>query len=639
MTATAIPEATPRLYWIQAVVLLLLLVMLLGGCAGQNPFEDGQVTADPSNRYERLMRIADAASAEGDHVSAGGLYQTAHGVAPDRVEPLLALGRIAVVLGDAEGAARHFRMAVAAAPDNATARHGLGAALLTLNAPTEAENQFRVAIQLDPTDAAYHNGLGVSLDLLGRHDEARQVYRQALANWPQSSGLKNNLSLSLALTREFDKAITMLQSIADVPEDGPRVRQNLALVHALAGHQSEAAAIAAVDLSPEDARNNLAFYQALQGLSGPALAEAVFHANLDSGTPLSESEQEPVLVSSTGDIPVPDDTPDDTIEPVVAVIDEGSMGDVDNWIKDEPAVECTLPEQAQPTQVSSAPMSDPMKRLNSDADLYPGPLAFAEPVRAVRPAVRGLAIATPTSADQFEVDLSVVSPQMRTKETASVETKDAPTPTDFALSFEMIGDAPFSLVLPEDWQPAPLIVVAAVQPSPSETSIVLSSADTPSPAPQVVEEHADVDTDPVLDVSQAESAASTPADARDNEPDTAVEDPSPQALPETDLALGDPASKTIEPPMNSHQQPSATDDSPVSVTPDHAVVLPADSKPLAFVDAAPLAPAAANETVSGAAGDDGHRGPFDPRNRTPKPGVEVLAIRAGGVSTFHQYFP
>jgi Flp pilus assembly protein TadD len=271
----AVPGRAPAATMVSA----LALCCVLAGCASPSAQRDaaGAGSADP---YERAMRMADTIRRGGDLTTAAGLYEQAHALAPGRPEPLVAIGEISAALGSPERASAAFARALELAPDDGDVRRGYGKVLLVLNSPPTATDQFRAAIRLDPGDARAYNGLGVTLDLMGRHDEAQRAYRDGLAQRPNDVALTNNLALSLAMAGRADEGRALLQSIAAVPDAGPRVRQNLALVHALSGDMAAAADIARQDLSEAEVHSYLAFYKGLGGLNGRALAEAVFRAQL-----------------------------------------------------------------------------------------------------------------------------------------------------------------------------------------------------------------------------------------------------------------------------------------------------------------------------------------------------------------------
>lgn len=251
----------------------------LAACTG-TPWSGGPQATAPADRYQRLMRVAEKAEAGGDLVTAASLYGQAIELEPAQAEPLIALGTVSARMGDADRAAGYFAEALTIAPDNADAIRGYGSALLSLNYTEEAAEQFRQALRVRPGDPRALNGLGVADDLLGRHADAQRSYRSGLAAAPGDDSIQNNLALSLALSGRYDEAIAMLRDIAAEPGHGPRIRQNLALVYALSGRIDDAASVARQDLHPSEVQNNLAFYQSLRGLSGRALAEAVFFANM-----------------------------------------------------------------------------------------------------------------------------------------------------------------------------------------------------------------------------------------------------------------------------------------------------------------------------------------------------------------------
>jgi Flp pilus assembly protein TadD len=260
---------------------VLAVVLSVGGCAERAIDRERPTALDPSSRYERLVRGAEDARRVGDYVAAAGFYEMAHVLAPDRAQPLVGLGETAAAAGAPDKAAQYFRQAVIIAPEDLAARRGYGSVLLTLDAPAEAERQYRAAVEIDPRNPIHHNGLAVSLDLQGAHEEAQQVYERGLQLSRNHLSLQNNKALSLALSGAYEEAIGMLSRLAGAPgASNPRIRQNLALVYALAGRTNEAFAVTRQDLSEREARNNLALYESLRGLGGRALAEAVFHGSV-----------------------------------------------------------------------------------------------------------------------------------------------------------------------------------------------------------------------------------------------------------------------------------------------------------------------------------------------------------------------
>ena len=76
-----------------------------------------------------------------------------------------------------------------------------------------------------------------------------------------------NLALSLALSGRYDDAVAVLGPLALGPDGTPGERQNLALIHALRGDSRNAERVARLDLDPQAATRQLAFYDTLRLLS------------------------------------------------------------------------------------------------------------------------------------------------------------------------------------------------------------------------------------------------------------------------------------------------------------------------------------------------------------------------------------
>ncbi|MBK8908207.1 MAG: tetratricopeptide repeat protein [Rhodospirillales bacterium] len=437
-----------------SVLAVLVLAVLASGCAG-SPFAHAPTAADAGDRYQRLMRIAAAAEADGDLLAAADLYERAQATAPNRSEPVTALAAITTTLGDADGAARHWRTAVALEPDAPAARRGLGAALLALGEPADAAQQFRAAIAADPGDASAYNGLGVSLDLLGRHEEARHAYDDGLDRAPGALGLTNNRALSLALTRDFDTAIATMRTIADRPDAGPRIRQNLALVYALAGRQNEAAATAARDLPPREAQANLAFYQALQGLSGRGLAAAVFHANLEAAPASAAMDPQTAGAEELEAWPTADPAHGAAAAPAV-IVDCMAADPIDP----EP------PVAADEAPAAVAPKVVPHR----------GPVAFAEPSRAARSAVRALRFAWTTAERGLQVAPEWFPPRLD----LLMPMAAAPAAADPAAASEAATASMEPFLFPDAWRWQPVLVdVVAPATEPPVAAVVAEDSAGP----------------------------------------------------------------------------------------------------------------------------------------------------------------
>jgi Flp pilus assembly protein TadD len=99
---------------------------------------------------------------------------------------------------------------------------------------------------------------GSIADQLGDHATARGYYEAALKIRPNEPSVLSNLGLSHALAKDLPHAEETLRLAAAQPGADARVRQNLALVLALQGKFPEAEELSRRDLSPLEAKQNVA---------------------------------------------------------------------------------------------------------------------------------------------------------------------------------------------------------------------------------------------------------------------------------------------------------------------------------------------------------------------------------------------
>lgn len=97
------------------------------------------------------------------------------------------------------------------------------------------------------------------LDQTGRNAEARKLYARALELSPNEASVLSNYGMSYVLTSELKEAERLLRLAIKAPGADSRVRQNLALVVGLQGRFDEAERIAGEDISPAQARANIAY--------------------------------------------------------------------------------------------------------------------------------------------------------------------------------------------------------------------------------------------------------------------------------------------------------------------------------------------------------------------------------------------
>ena len=219
-----------------------------------------------------IMRVAHGARAQGDLQTAAALYQRAHELAPEQVEPLVHLGQALSQSGAHEQAAEAFRRALVIDPNSAEALRGLGLAHLHGKQLDLAMARFYDALAIKE-DVRLYNAIGVANDMKGDHLAAQTHYYLGLDVDPQNVSIRSNLGLSLALAGFFGDSVRVLDSVARDPRATPQHRQTIALAYGLAGDSDAAAAAVPGDLDEAAVARNLRYFEALrakrrQGASG-----------------------------------------------------------------------------------------------------------------------------------------------------------------------------------------------------------------------------------------------------------------------------------------------------------------------------------------------------------------------------------
>ncbi|WP_448500736.1 tetratricopeptide repeat protein [Sphingomonas sp.] len=145
-------------------------------------------------------------------------------------------------------AASHAEAAVGARPDHAAYRAMLGQAYLAGGRFLSAAQALGDALAIDPSNGRAALSLTLAQIALGDWQTARETLNAHAAHIGAA-----DRGLALALSGDPQGAVMVLANAAREPTADAKVRQNLALSLALAGHWQEAKTIAAIDLSPADA--------------------------------------------------------------------------------------------------------------------------------------------------------------------------------------------------------------------------------------------------------------------------------------------------------------------------------------------------------------------------------------------------
>lgn len=237
---------------------------------------------------EKLLRLGQRLEAAGDLNSAGNFYTDAIAADNTLVEAHLGLGRIFSQIGQNNLAAASYGIAFELDQDNYQALKGYLLGLLDNDGQGVALDAIERYLEGNSPSAELLNFKGLAHDLNGELVPAEAAFRQGLLLTTPGERLHGtllgNLALSLGLSGRTSAAILLLNPFVGDLRKGleglssyrSSLRQNLALVYALAGNPESAVEVAKSALSPEDAEFNRTFYEAVAKLFGPAQVKAVF---------------------------------------------------------------------------------------------------------------------------------------------------------------------------------------------------------------------------------------------------------------------------------------------------------------------------------------------------------------------------
>ena len=142
-------------------------------------------------------------------------------------------------------------------PEDMEVLGAYGKALADAGRLSEASEVLKQSHRPEKPNWSILSAQGSVADQMGDHVTAQAFYRESLKINPGEPTVLSNLGLSLALAKKLDQAEEALRLASAHPKADSRVRQNLALVLALQGKFTEAEAISARDVSPEQAAANV----------------------------------------------------------------------------------------------------------------------------------------------------------------------------------------------------------------------------------------------------------------------------------------------------------------------------------------------------------------------------------------------
>jgi Flp pilus assembly protein TadD len=281
----------------------------------------------------------------------------------------------AIAKRDYEAAIPDAESAVAAAPLDAGYRLALANAYLGAGRFTSARQSFEDALAIAPGTERARIGIAMSAIGAGDNQTALDAVREGSAFTSVA-----DRGLAMALAGDAKAAIQMLEDEARSPMATPRLRQNLALAHALAGQWDRALAVAAQDLSGETLKSRMRQWAALTSERDSRLQIAqilnVTHAASDAGRPVALALAAPV-------------------EAPVALAEAPVAAEVAATPAPAPVAPATIPVQAA---IATTPAPEPVTAPASVASVVAPEIAIAP----VAPRIVLAAMAPPVLAPPAE---------------------------------------------------------------------------------------------------------------------------------------------------------------------------------------------------------------------------------------------
>lgn len=229
---------------VSRIAIAAALAISLGACAAkQNPDITGSIPTPPTQEQarENVDRLGDRYRANDSDPAAAIAYAQALRRTDQRAQAVAVLEQASIKNPKHKGLLAEY-----------------GRALADVGRLQQALDVLSRSHTPDRPDWRILNAQGAIYDQLGNYKEARRFYQTALKIVPEEPSILSNLGLSYILSKDLKQAEATLRRAADHPRADRRVRQNLALSLALQGKFEEAERIAAGDLPPDEARENVA---------------------------------------------------------------------------------------------------------------------------------------------------------------------------------------------------------------------------------------------------------------------------------------------------------------------------------------------------------------------------------------------
>jgi Flp pilus assembly protein TadD len=238
---------------------LLALSLLVSACSYFG--KDADSARDKSNLTGPLIDAAATAKAQNDIVAAVTYYRSALAREPGNQQAAIGLMQSLRMGGGLDEARAVVATVLAGNPTDPAVLAEAGKVKLATGQLDDAIKLLRQATAADGKDATSLAALGIAYDRLGEYARADEFYEAALAISPRDAYVLNNYALSRVMAHDLGDALALLQRAAAAPNADLRVRQNLALVHALSGDMTAAEEETRRDLPPGQVADALQYYR------------------------------------------------------------------------------------------------------------------------------------------------------------------------------------------------------------------------------------------------------------------------------------------------------------------------------------------------------------------------------------------
>ncbi len=232
----------------------ITIAATVAGC-GTSKFTTGSISKSSGKAVEQMSadELANAGS------SLGKAYTSNTSDKPTAMK----YAQVLQMNGRAEQSLAVMRKLAIAYPNDRDVLAAYGKALAGAGELEPALDAIRRAQTPEYPDWKLLSAEAAILDQQGKSGEARTLYRRALDLKPNDPSILSNLGMSYVLEGDLKTAETYMRTATEQRNADSRVRQNLALVVGLQGRFEEAEKIASHELSPEQAKANVAYLRSM----------------------------------------------------------------------------------------------------------------------------------------------------------------------------------------------------------------------------------------------------------------------------------------------------------------------------------------------------------------------------------------